>query len=192
MPTTTAVSGTVKSTKFSRLKKGDVLSETQYYKVVAIVGSDIQLLNEGGEDIVVNAEYINSCMTVADHFNSTEKKTRTELAQLFLSHPYTAITVNFNKQVKSKEVTQEIVNLYKNTSPAKIEAELTKTINRALEGSERTARGWHTGHVNEFGRVEFIDMDKDRGTGTYDGRLIQVDPRTLNWLIIKDVKYITK
>jgi len=63
----------------------------------------------------------------------------------------------------------------------------------ALEGEERTMVGRHYGSQDEFGRIKFIDMDaKLDPAKDYDTRQRLVDPRTLNWLILKGVKYIVK
>jgi len=80
-----------------------------------------------------------------------------------------------------------------NTPPAQVEKAFKATVKKALEGEERTAVGRHFGVTNEFGRVPFIDMDKEKGDKPdWDARNIQVDPRTINWLIVKGIKYKLK
>ena len=43
-------------TNFKDLKQGSVLSETNYYKVVKVVGSEVQLTTDSGEDVVVSKD----------------------------------------------------------------------------------------------------------------------------------------
>ena len=60
-------------------------------------------------------------------------------------------------------------------------------------GENRAMKGRHYGNVDEFGRIQFIDMEETKGTNPeYDARLRQVDPRTLRALIINKVKYTKK
>jgi len=54
----------------------------------------------------------------------------------------------------------------------------------ALNGEERVLTGYHTGSQDEFGRIQAVDMDITTGM---PNRL--VDPRNLNWLVLKGVKY---
>lgn len=193
MSTATLSAKSPAKSKSTSLSVGSVVSETQYYKVQKIVGNDIQLTNDNGEHIIINKTYADNCLDVADYYTMEEFKSRTEIAQLFLSHPYTALTVNFNKQVKVDDVLAEILHTHKNTPLVNIEKEFKKSIKKALEGEERIAVGRHFGTTNEFGRVPFIDMNKEKGAKPdWDGRNIQVDPRTINWFIAKGVKYSVK
>lgn len=173
-------------TKFSKLKVGGKISETQFYSVEKIVGDQVQLKNENGEDIVVTKEYAESCLTTADQYEKEEKITKTEAATLLTANANVALTVNFNKQVDPKDVEKEIMDAYKNSTPAQIETAVKKAVKSAISGVERTMVGYHFGSINEFGRINFIDMEAN------GNRTRQVDPRTINFLIIKGVKYITK
>lgn len=194
--TATPVTGTTKSqVSYSNLKKGDVLSETQYYKVEEVRTDlkKVKLINDAGDPIVVDKDYIETCIDSANQHSKTEKLSRTELIAKFMAYPYTAMTVNFNKKVDEKEVLKEILDAHSNTAPKDVEKAFKATIKKALTGEERTAVGRHFGHMNEFGRINFIDMNKDKGTTPdWDARNIQVDPRTINWLIVKGVKYEAK
>jgi hypothetical protein len=182
-----------KRTNFSKLKVGDVISETQYYKVVKIAGDRTQLKNDLGEDIILNKSYLEDCVDVADQYTEEKVVSRTEATQMFLSHPYTAMTVNFNKQVKKEDVVKEIMEAYENSTPKEFNTKAKAAVAKGLGGEERTMVGRHYGHQDEFGRINFIDMNivKDE-TKDYDTRYRLVDPRTINWLIVKGVKYKVK
>jgi hypothetical protein len=178
---------------YSRLQVGNVLGESQYYKVDKIVGDQVQLSSDSGDTIVVTKEYVESFLSSADQFNSTEQVTRTALADIVKAAARSVMTVNFNKQVKEADIVKEVIEAYGNSTPKSFEASLKKSIKRGLSGEERTMVGRHYGDVDDFGRIHFVDMSLDKGTNPkFDGRLRLVDPRTLNWAIIQNVKYIVK
>ena len=186
--------------KFKNLTVGEVLSETQYYKVEKMSGDKVQLVNDNGERIVVNAEYVDGQLSSANQFSKEQKVTRTEMADIMLNNARTAITVNYNKQVKESDVAaeleKEVANAYNTSTPSEVGAKIKKavkaSIKKSMQGVERTMIGIHYGSVNEFGRLQFIDMEEEVKPGGYDNRLKQVDPRTLNWLIVNDIKYVIK
>ena len=179
--------------KFKNLKVKEVLSEQSFYTVEKIQGNKVQLKTDSGEMIVVDEGYVDSFLSSADQFTNTEKISKTELADLVVSNPRTAITVNFNKQVKETDVTKEIAEAYENSTPKEFATKMKAAVKKGLSGEERTMVGRHYGTKDEFGRLHFTDMgiEKDE-TKTYDTRARLVDPRTLNWAIINDVKYIVK
>lgn len=180
--------------EFLKLKKGEVLSETQYYTVEKISGNRVQLINDHGESIVVDNKYVDKCLTSATQYEETKTVTKTEAAALFLGMTSVAMTVNFNKQVKEVDVVKEIQEAYEGSTPKEFTTKLKKSVKSALEGVERTMIGRHYGHVNELGRVNFIDMmeKKDSSKKEYDVRTRQVDPRTINWLVCRNIKYVVK
>lgn len=181
-----------KTTNFSKLKKGEVLSEQQFYTVEVIKGDKVQLRNDFGDPIVVTKDYAEKLLTSASQFSKEEKVTKTEAAAMFIGNPGIAITVNFNKQVKEADVVKEVMDAYSGTAPKVFEAALKKAIKKALTGVERTMVGRHYGDMNEFGRINFVDMEEKKTPGGYDTRLRQVDPRGINWFICKGVKYTVK
>jgi len=180
-------------TKFKELKAGNKLSETQYYKVVKIVGDQIQLENNIGQDIVVDKNYVEECLTSGDQFDAEVKISKTDLTKLFLENPNVVFTVSFNKQVKEADVTKEIMDAYADSTPKAMETAIKKAVKRALNGEERVLAGYHNGIQDEFGRVSAIDMDivKD-ASKAYNSALRLVDPRQLNYLILKGTKYTVK
>ena len=184
---------TATKTKFSILKPKEVLSETQFYTVEKIEGTQVRLLTDSGQAIKVDKAYVEELLLSASQFSKEETISRTELAQKFLSSSGVAMTVNFNKQVKEADVVKEIMEKISNASLKDIEKAVKVGVKKALEGEERVMVGRHFGEINEFGRVSFIDMEQTKAAQTnYDSRLRQVDPRTLNWIIVRGVKYKAK
>lgn len=179
--------------KFSNLKVGEKLSETQFYVVAKIVGSKVQLTPDSGEPIVVDSKYVDSFLNSSEQFDREEKITRTELTTIFLASANTAWKLSFNKQVKDADVLKEVMDAHQNTAPKDVEKAFKAAIKKATQGEERILAGYHKGSQDEFGRIHVTDMDiaKDPAK-SYDVRQRLVDPRTINWLIVKGVKYIAK
>jgi hypothetical protein len=185
-------------TQFKNLKVGTRLSETQYYKVEKIVNGQVQLRNDFNEPIVVDSNYVEKCLTSADQFDTEKNMSKTDVTNLFLSATNVALTVNYNKQVKEDEVKKQLWDLYLNKggkilSENEYKKKVASAIGAALVGEERTMVGRHYGSQDEFGRIRFIDMEEVQDLAKdYDTRQRLVDPRTINWLILKGVKYIVK
>lgn len=178
--------------EFKNLKVNEVLSETQFYIVEKIVGDKVQLLNDNDERIVVDSNYVNTQLSSASQSTKQESVTRTEMAEILMKNARTAITVNYNKQVKPEDIQKELQEAYENSTPKEFSTKMKAAVKRGLSGEERTMVGRHYGSVNEFGRLQFVDMEEVRKPGAYDNRLKQVDPRTLNWMIVNDTKYTIK
>jgi hypothetical protein len=188
----------IKMTNFKKLKQGTCCSEQQFYKVEKITGDNAILVNDQGGQIQVNKNYVEECLITSDQVNEEKKVTKTDLASIFLSNPGVVLTVNYNKKVDEAAVKKEIVALYPNKGGKILpEAQYIKNVSaimkNVIEGEERTMVGRHSGSQDEFGRTHFIDMDIQKDSSkTYDVRQRLVDPRTINWLILKGVKYIKK
>lgn len=180
-------------TAFNKVKEGEKFSETQYYTLVKIAGNKVQLKNGLGQDVVVDKKYVEECLVSAEQFDNTVKLSKTELAKLFLENPNVALTVSFNKQVKPEDVSKEIMSAYEGSTVKTMEAAIKKAVKSALNGEERVLVGYHTGVQDDFGRVSAIDMNIDKDPAKdYNTALRLVDPRNINYLILKGKKYIVK
>lgn len=183
----------MKKTNFASLKVGDKLSETQYYSVVKISGNKVQLKNGLGQDIVVDNNYVEECLTSASQFEKIEKLSKTDLTKMFLENPNVVFTVSFNKQVKEADVVKEIMDSYESSTPKTMGDTVKKAVKRALAGEERILVGYHNGIQDDFGRISAVDMNIEKDpTKDYNSALRLVDPRQLNFLILKGTKYIVK
>jgi hypothetical protein len=179
---------------FKNLQPGQVLSETSFYKVEKIVGSQAQFKAEDGQSVVLNEGYINSFLISGDNYSKEEAVTRTEMSEILLKNPFRAMTANFNKQVKDTDIIKEIQEAYENATPKDFASKMKTAVKNGMAGEERTMKGYHFGSQDDFGRVHFIDMgiDRDFSKTTYDTRQRLLDTRTLNWLIVNDTKYTIK
>lgn len=181
--------------KFKNLKVGEVLSETQYFKVEKMQGDRVQMITDSGDRVVVDSGYVDKHLASANQYEKTEKVTKTRLAEIFYENSRIAMTVNYNKQVDQNSVLDEITNIYDqlkfNMTKDDFKKEAKKALN--LKGEERTMIGRHYGSHDVNGRVHFIDMEISRDTTKdYDTRQRLVDPRTLNFIIVNNVKYQSK
>lgn len=189
-----------------KLSKGSILSETSYFTVQGIEGQYANVVNDNGETLKIGLTYIEKACQSADLFDSIEEKTMTELAELFINSSRVAMTVAYYKkdQVKAKKVyeaekaakIEEIQNARVADVPALLNDLIENPISKVTPGELRVMKGRHYGHTEEsikLGRVNFIDMEEDKGTNPeHDGRLRQVDTRTIQYLIVAGVKYILK
>ena len=186
-----------------KIQDGDILSELQHYTVIDICDDAIRIRNERGEKFTISNNIVKNGIYTANQYTSTETLSRTEVIEQFITHTGVAMTVNFNKQKKEADVKKELYDMYAKKGGKIISFAahkkncntLTKTI---FTGEERTMLGRHYGHIDERGRIQFIDMKQPiKYTETkegyqYDTRQRLVDPRTINWLIVKNVKYVVK
>jgi len=178
--------------------QGKILSETQYYTVDSVNSRSVVVVNDRGLKFGIDNNIVEEGMYSADQFSETEKITKTQMAELFSHIGDTVFTVNFNKQVKKIDVQKTLDDLYANKDGKILsKAEYSKLVKKALasvyDGEERTLIGYRIGSDFNLGRSHVIDLQGDRGTNAdWDARQRQVDHRSINWLVYKNVKYIIK
>jgi hypothetical protein len=173
-------------TKFANLKVGEKLSELQYYTVDKITGNEVDLKLENGQIATVDSKYAEACLISASQVETEVNINRTDAINLLTASANLAMTVNFNTKVDPKEITAAKKKLT-DLAEGKItmtKKEIVDLVDSITEGKDRTMVGRHSGEFNEFGRLKFIDMQAGSG---FNFR--QVDPRTVNWMIIKGIKY---
>lgn len=183
----------------SKLKTGDIIQLIQYSEVRGCNGHTATVQPDDSDNTIeyrgiLDKDYIKS----ADHFDEEVKVTKTELEEIFKMNPRTVMTVTFYKQAKEKDVVDKLEGLYANQGGHIISKDeylkACKAIAKEVTlGELRTARGRHELNYGVGGRLYFIDMDKERNPDKdYDTRIIQVDPRTLQSIIVNNKKYILK
>lgn len=179
--------------KFKALTPGEVLGESQYYTVISKKTGSVLLLNDLGEKIEVSESYVDACLDTAEQFSETKECTKTALAEIFLSFANHVMSVVFLKQIKPEEVVMEITKAYEESTPKTVQKAIMSAVKKGLEGEARLIVGRHSGGLNELGRVQFVDMKLPKETGkAYDTRLRQVDPRTIQSIVVGGIKYILK
>lgn len=171
-------------TKFSAIKTGEKLSYTSYVTVLGkakLNGVDaIQVEDQRGQKFTIaGASLIEDSFYSASQFHDTQTVSRTAIIELIETAGDTIFTVNFNKKVDPK-VVADAVNLAVRTKSKFTESD-AKTI---LLGEERTMVCVLTSLEPKMGRTQVTDLELNEGR--------QIDHRTINWLIIKGTKYISK
>jgi hypothetical protein len=177
----------------SRLHVGEFLSDVQYYKVVKVSPRTVTVSNERGFESKIDRTIIEEGMYSAGQYNLKQTLNRSQACELLENAGSAVFTVNFRKQVREKELREQILEAIATPDGELLgRSELQKRIKQvsktALEGEERTLIGYLVDSEPRMGRSTVIDLnippDRDR--------LRLVDHRTLNWLIIRNVKYIVR
>jgi hypothetical protein len=189
--------------KANKLSKGSILSETSFYVVKEVQTKAVVVVDDMGNELTIGNPYVEKILQSADYFESTEPKSMTELADKFLNSPRVAMTVCFitKETPKTKKAYDaELVEAADKVRNAKIGDVdkillnlLKNPISTTIPGNQRVMRGRHYGHQDDLGRVTFIDMELNRDLSKdYDTRNRNVDPRTIQWLIVGKTKYTLK
>lgn len=196
-------SKTAKAPKVTGVKKGEILSETSFYIVKEVQADRVLVTDDLGNEIGLSKKYVDQITVSADAWETEEPKSMTELAEIFINSPRIAMTVAFTtkdiektkKDYELEKATKihEIMTASLSTTSKLLEDLIENPITRTIPGSLRVMKGRHYGSVNDLGRVSFIDMEVKKDSGKdYDSRTRQVDPRTIQWLIINKVRYYLK
>lgn len=187
-----------KRMKFSDINEGDFLCEIQYYKVTDKDDQKIQVKNERGFEFGINNKIIEEGLYSANQFTITKKVNKTELVRVFENAKDTIFTINFNKQ-PSEETVQEILDktLISDFTDA---GKRKKLAQHLMHGKERTLIGYLQDGETTLGRSQVVDLEEhfkalEKGKNASEAirsskRL--VDHRTINWIILKNVKFILK
>lgn len=187
----------------TKLKVGAILSETSFFKVTGKTVHAIAVEDDFGNSVNISNDYVENILSSADLFEKEEKMTMTGLAELFIGSPRVAMTVAFIKKSKKKtkkaydaEVST-VIEKVQNARVSEVEGLLkdliANPISKEIPGELRVMKGRHYGKIDDLGRIHFIDMEVDKGDNPdYDARSRQVDPRTIQYLIVNNVKYTLK
>lgn len=179
--------------KYNKIKLNECISESQHYVVKKITPTTLTLKPDSGDEIEVDKEYAETFLTSGEQASSEQIITKTQAAELFMNNPYVAMTVCYFKQIKPVDVEKEILLAYETSTPSEFSTAVKKAVRKGLNGEERTISGFHRGNLDGFGRMQFVDMKLERDfRKDYDTRQRLVDPRTINYIILRDVHYTVK
>jgi len=189
--------------KIADLKSGSILSESSFYVVNQVTANEIVVTDDmGNSGIRISREYAEAILASADSFSKEEKKTKTELADILINSSRVAMTVCFVKADKEKPkraFAAEKAAMIKKVQDAptrEVEGLLSELIenpiSRIIPGEIRVMKGRHYGTIDDLGRIHFIDMEVAKGSGEHDARLRQIDPRTIQYIIVNNVRYTLK
>lgn len=186
-----------------KLVPGSILSETSFFIVKGVKPNAIAVVDDYGNDIDIGNEYVEKILSSADIYDKEEKKTMTELADILINSPRIAMTVAFFKKDVAKSKTaynkevQEAIDKVRNANLSVVEGMLRNLvenpISKVIPGELRVMKGRHYGSIDDLGRIQFVDMEQTKETGKdYDTRLRQIDPRTIQYIIVGGTKFLLK
>jgi len=168
--------------EIAQLKPGDKLSRISYMEVKSVSYDGIVVANEAGLEWSISNNILQQECHTANQVLETRNVSRTEAIEIFRTIGQAIFTVNFNKQPKLEDVLDKVLNkgtLKKNET-------IKKEVTEGMRGEERTLVGYILKYDVSWGRAMVVDLEqKDK-----KDRIRQVDQRTINWLICRNVKYI--
>jgi len=140
--------------------------------------------NSFGETMHVSKDIIEK-MDSGNHNAKEQPVNMTELAEILESVGDTVFTVSFKKLVKESDVQDKLSSMTPvQLKDAKTLTDLTKSI---VEGEDCTMTCHLVEAESSLGRSTVIDL-----TSTHDNKFRQVDHRSINYIIFKNVKYVLK
>lgn len=188
----------------ANLKAGSILSKTSFFVVKSVNGQNVTVVDDNNNELKISNEYVNSILNSADFYTNVEKKSMTELADLFKNNPRVAMTVAFYKKDKPKlkrDIKAEKaawVDKIQNARVGEVEALVNQLLENPVQefipGELRVMKGRHYGAMDDLGRIHFIDMEQSAAgaTAEHDPRSRQVDPRTIQYIIVGGTRYDLK
>jgi endo-alpha-1,4-polygalactosaminidase (GH114 family) len=177
----------------SRLKVNEYLCDIQYYKIIQINPQKITVVNERGFEFDIDRDIVEEGLYSASQYQIEKAITRTEICEILERAGSHVFTVNFNRQVQEQELQEKLLETIKQeaeklANDRDIEKAIKKLSKEALKGKERTLVGYLLQTEQKMGRSLVIDLQ----VAAERNRIRLVDHRTLNWLILQNVKYTVK
>jgi hypothetical protein len=160
-----------------QLAVGNWFSSTGYFKVKQIAGDNVTTILDKKE-VDVSRDILEKEMFNASVFVKEEKLALTKVVKILKEAGSVALTVCFNMKVQVKQVEERLRQLK--------DADLknTKVIaTELLTGNEKIFVGRLTKTEGKLGRSLLVGLESEHTFG-------QVDHRNINWLILKNVKYV--
>ena len=160
-----------------KLQVGDHFSSISYLKVQKIAGDTITVENSLGGSWIMSKGLLVRDAWSADIFSKVVKTNMTELARILTECQDTVFTVSFKKKIDAAEVQAKLETIDLN----QIE-DMKKIQKLVTEGQDCVITGHLAGHETALGRSLVIDLSSDSS-------FKQIDHRTINWIVYKNVKY---
>ena len=173
-----------------QIKKGTKFSRISYGTIVSTRRGEITVRNEAGNEWTITPELVAAEFYTPDQYLDVQELSRTEMVKAIVGNPHIVMTVNFNKQADAKDLREAVTELLDDEKAGRTRPgprKLANFLKTATTGQERTLVGRHYGKTDEFGRIQFTDMEVEQGHN-----LRQVDPRTVQWAVFGNVKHVLK
>lgn len=171
----------------SNLEVGEYVSRRQYLKVESKESDKVNFETQSKFEFYASNDIVEESMYTPNQFSKVVTTSRTELAQKLMESNGDIFTVNFDKQATEETVTAKLENATVGdlTTPSK-----RKALAKSLKiGEQRTLIGYLLAPEPILGRSKVVDLEQE-----FDGKPSSrlVDHRTINWLILANVKYVLK
>ena len=88
--------------KVAVLAVGSVLSESSFFTVKELKSDHIIAVDDSGNEMKIGNPYVEKVLIAADYFEKEEKRTATQLAELFIGSSNIAISVGYYKKDTEK------------------------------------------------------------------------------------------
>ena len=165
----------------NNLAVGNWFSGTRYFKAITDNGNEVVCRSEG-QEITISKDIIEYEMNNASVFEKEEKLPLTKVATKLTEANNTAFTASFTSKVDEKAVKEKLSTC--KAKDLKDNAAAKALAKELLLGRERTITGRLSKAEGKMGRSLVIDLNTN-GYG-------QIDHRTLQSLVIDNVKYTVK
>lgn len=165
-----------------QMQVGQNFSCISYLRVDAIDGDKITVKNHLGGAWFISKDLLVRDMWSADHYDKEIKCTMTDLSEILEGCRDTIFTVSFKTKIHPKQVHEKLQSVtYKEL---KNEAKIKDFSKVLIEGEQCTITGHLIDCENNLGRSTVIDLNKK-----VPFNFRQVDHRTIDYIIFKNVKY---
>jgi len=177
-------SSSQQQTDITLLKEGTVISMIRYLTVTEIREHDVTVKTDDGNFWQVDNNIIRASCSTADQCLHTVVLTATQMAAAFEKLGDHVWTVCFHKKVDPNTVADSLLEVDDDVRQMS-QAKRRRLARELTQGEVRTMTGYtlnHTPDVN--GRMKVMDLIIN------ESRL--VDPRTIEYFIYKNTKYVRK
>ena len=173
----------------SKLSIGNWFSSVVYYKVRNVVDKDncmVSTSKNSSKELKMSRDILEFEMHSGEHFKEQKKITRTEMVDNILAAKETILTVSFNKKIDDAHV-KEVLG--KVSAKDLKDDKKVKTLAKELTAGKEHTMTCHLleGSDGSLGRLKCLDLKAPHGMN-----FRQIDLRTVNELIVKNVKYSMK
>lgn len=173
----------------TKLKKGTKWSRISYGEILDISYNQITVRNEKGTEWTVTPAIVEDEFFTPDQYEEVKEVNRTEMVNAIVGNARIIMSVHFKKKPDHKDLVSTVTELLDDEKGGRTRLssrKLSSLLKAATAGEDRTMIGRHQGVQDEFGRLQFTDMESPGVP------LKQVDPRTVEWAIVGNVKYVLK
>ena len=177
--------------------KGQIYSLTNFFVEDRVEGDVVYLTNQKGQELKTNKETLKTAMSSADSYSEEQKVTMKELTGIVRENANKAISIYYqtvNKKKSKKAYITELQDQAKEVGKefmakgiSAIEDALKSPVLEYIPGEMRLFKGYNPGGIGDNGFFNFVDMEDN-----FMIKSASVNPRTIEYVIVNNIKYIKK